>query len=515
MRKKMIGLIETGCALLFGLSMCLAVHAAEIPAAKTGITNEILDTFSQLTKIPRPSHHEAQISEYLKNWATEHQFKVTQDALMNLIIDVPATSGMEKKPLVILQGHMDMVFAQKDGAELDPLTTPIQMVVDGEYVRSDGKTSLGADDGIGLSIMMNIAEGKMAHGPLRLIITTDEEDTESGAHGIAPSYFENVPYCINLDYEQEGSMCVSSASANALTYTKQPLMQPAANDTALYFAFQNLDGGHSGVQIHEGHLNPLIAVGRILKTLKDAGFSYEIASIQGGTVANAIPTGAKVVLYCKKGDVKRVTKLIKQEGKALLAAHAASDPFGEITVRKAKKKEARGSVLSIEDQEAVIGFLTDLTDGVYTMSPDMEGLVECSTNLGIFNASDAGVNAVALVRSSSLEKGKELCDKQIEVGRTHGFAIASDPNGVAWAYEPDSKLRLIANESYEALFAKKLKNEAIHATLECGVFSAYNEKMNIVSLGATIIAPHGVNERVEIASIEKVWLLLERMMSML
>ena len=177
-------------ALIFTLSGCDSSKAESEGTTEdtSGITEKIIASFEELTEIPRPTYYEKEVSDFLKNWAENQGLEVVQDEANNIIAEVPATEGMEDKPLVVLQGHMDMVFAQKDGLYLDPLTTKIEVINDGKYLKSDGKTSLGGDDGIGVAIMECIAEGKMSHGPLRLIITTDEEQESTGAMNLDKKY---------------------------------------------------------------------------------------------------------------------------------------------------------------------------------------------------------------------------------------------------------------------------------------------------------------------------------------
>lgn len=497
----------TTAALLLIAALTLFPAAS---AAQGGITEDILNTFGELALIPRPSHHEKAISDYLMAWAAGLGFAVEQDALYNLIIDVPATPGMEDRPLVALQAHMDMVFAAKPGSDADPLTAAITVVNDGTYLSSDGSTSLGADDGIGLAIIMNAAMGKMAHGPLRLIVTTAEEDGMTGTFGLDPAHLCGVPYLINMDAEEEGSMCLSTAACVIESFTAGPELADAETDAALRIEISGLRGGHSGLDIGKGRLNAICAAAEMLRAADDAGIGFELAAFTGGSAPNAIPVGACAVICVPSRDLDAARQALADSADAIKARHADTDSAMTITI---EETEWDGRVLTNESKGRALGYIAGVTNGVYTMSRDIEGLVESSSNLGLFSAGEDGITAVTCVRSSSPEGLREMLESDARLAGSLGIALTQEKSADPWPYDPDSRLADTADRAYLALYGKPIGHLTVHAGLECGTFSVYNRDLEMIAIGPTLYDVHTVNERLEIASIEKVWCLLERILA--
>jgi len=496
MFRRLLSLI---CALVLALSMA-AAFAAEAR------DNGVMEHFMELTDIPRPSHHEEQISSYLEKWASERGFSVKRDSANNIVFDVPATSGMEDRPLTALQAHMDMVFAQKDGLNLDPLATRINVTDDGVWMMSDGNTSLGSDDGLGIAIIMSVAEGRLAHGPMRMIITTDEEDAMTGIHAIDPSVVDGVSYLINLDYEIEGVVMISSAAGYDESFTKSCEPAVSTKDSALSISLSNLSGGHSGVQINENRLNGAVAMGAMLRALEDAGIDFELASMTAGTAKNAIVASAKAVIRVDSKDTDAVNTVLETVFDAFRQAHSESDPDMSLSVSAA---ETGLEVMPSESKQSVISFLTGLNDGVYTMHPTVEGLVECSSNLGVVTVNAAGMDFEVFARSSEQSRLDELLALHTELASSLGISVTGWQSSEAWAYKEDNHLLDVTEAVYRELFGTEISAQAVHAGLECGSFARMNSAMDIISIGPTIENPHTINERFEIATVEKVWQLLE------
>ena len=354
---------------------------------KVGMTDkEIIDTvvdnFMLIAKVPRPSHHEEKISNYLVEWAKEKGLEAKQDKVYNVSYDVPATPGMENKPLGALQVHMDMVVAIKDGKTFDPLNDPITVIRDNEKgtLTADG-TSLGADDGAGIAIVMAVTEGKMAHGPLRIIITVDEEDGMTGTNNIDSSWFDGVSYLINVDDEWAKEVLVSTAAGDLIKVEKKVNRVKATGKMALNISLSNLKGGHSGVEIDKGRLNGIIGIAKFIKLLDEEDINYELSTLEGGTASNAIPTKASTSIVINKADKEKIEDKYKTYCDELKTNYHGieNDINCEIKVISNIPK-----VVSKAEKNNVIKFITEIIDGVYTMSKDMEGLVESSSNLGIF-----------------------------------------------------------------------------------------------------------------------------------
>lgn len=475
----------------------------------SAVTENIIATFMELTKVPRPSHHEEKISNYLLGWAQGKGLDAVQDDYYNLIIDVPATEGMEEKPLVCLQCHMDMVFAQKEGAGLDPLTTEIVVKNDGKYLTSDGNTSLGADNGIGLAVAMRIAEGEVGHGPLRLIITTNEEDGATGAFNISPDCVKDVSYMINIDHDGEGDACLSSAAGIRQVFSLDVSAEKPEGESAIEISIKGLTGGHSGLEIDRGRLNGLIGLANIIENLEKNGIEYELASFSGGSAMNAIPAAATAVICVGGGDVDKAVDILNTESEKYREDYSETDPDMTVTV---EKTDLPDKVLSKEDKESIAGLLTGIRDGVYTMMEDFDGVVESSSNLGLLKADGDGVEAVAMVRSASPEKLDFLVGEQAELSESLGFSLESQKCTDAWPYKKDNPLFDLANDSYKSIFGKELGIDITHGGLECGTFAVYNPDINMISVGPEVIDSHTINERVEIESIEILWRLIQKVL---
>ena len=474
--------------------------------AADDINGKILAKFSELAEIPRPSGYERQVSDYLYSWAEKQGFPVVRDEWNNLIIDVPATEGMEDKPLVALQGHMDMVFARKDGLDLDPCTTAVQTKNDGKWLTSDGNTSLGADDGIGIAIIECVAEGEMAHGPLRILFTTNEEGGCTGANNIDPQCVSGVEYMINLDDEEEGEIVISSASGVSFEYSCS--LSPAAptGNMGVGLFLNGLTGGHSGDEIDKGRLNGNLAMGELLDSLKKAQIDFELHSLSGGQAFNAIPTGAEAVLCIAKEDFEKLTAVCNDTLDAFRSKYSDTDPDVAL---KITEEELPGQVLSETDADRILGYLKEQFNGVYSMSEIIDGLVESSSNLGVIALHPTGFSAKNLLRSSDIGKQEELKETNRKLAEKLQFELTEIDNAAPWPAKEDNRLRKIAEEAYRELFSDDLDVVAIHAGLECGVFSQYNPEMDIIAMGPTISAPHSVQEALEIETVGKVWRLLE------
>ncbi|MDO4939939.1 MAG: beta-Ala-His dipeptidase [Lachnospiraceae bacterium] len=478
---------------------------------ETDITEDILAQFEEFTQIPRPSHHEEQISNYLFQWAKDHGFEVTQDEENNIIFDVPATEGMEGAPITALQAHMDMVFAVKEGLELDPLTTKIVSKLDGNILSSDGNTSLGADDGIGLAIILQICEGKMSHGPLRIFVTTNEENGMTGAPAIKQEMLDEVAYMINIDSEEEGKVTVSSVAGTNYIYEETYEMTKPTAGNALLVEIKGLTGGHSGLDIDKqrGNANKLLS--SALSAIFKKGIDPEIASFDGGTANNAIASSAKTVICLNEKE--KTEKLLEEIFLDYKEALKDTDPDMTFSVTDTQMPE---KALSVNDSKDFTMLFSEIPDGVYTWSEEIENFPESSSNLGILKLEDGKLHSESYARSSSPEKKEKLEVIYRENAEKYGnVEVILHKHSEAWAYNPDSRLLEITKEAYKDLFGKDIEVLAIHAGLECGTFAAIKPGIALISIGPTIYNPHTINEVCLTDTIEPVWKLIESILTKL
>ena len=499
-------------SLLLITGMFPGVCSAETAAKDNGqeIINKVVNNFKLLARVPRPSHHEEKISKFLAGWAKQQGFRVKRDKHNNIMFDVPAAPGYEKLPLVILQGHMDMVCAAAEGVTFDPLKDPIKVVRDDKAgtLTAEG-TSLGGDDGAGVAMIMLAVQGGLQHGPLRVIITTDEEDGMEGAFGLSPDWLADARYLINLDNEASDEVLVSTAAGDSVKVTGTVTLQKPVGDTAVMLELKGLKGGHSGIEIDKGRCNGLIAMARLLKAIRAQGLEIGLVSFSGGTAPNAIPAKADAVIMIKAAEREALKKITDSYLRSLQKKYAGIEDGIQLLI---KDVPVAAQVLSAKDRDNAILFVDEIIDGVNTWSADMKGLVESSSNLGIFTADKSGIAARTYVRSSVGDLEERIVQSQEELALRcfyHSEVIKmADP----WPYNPRSKLLALAKQAYKKLNGKEIKVVAVHAGLECGTFAKLNPKLDMISIGPDLKDVHSPKETLYLNSIPKTWNLLQELL---
>ena len=404
---------------------------------------------------------------------------------------------------------MDMVAVAEDDQNFDPLTDPITVIRDDENgtLTADG-TSLGADDGIGVSIIMTIvqAQGEMAHGPLRAIFTTNEEDGMDGAANLDPEWLNGAPWLINIDNEDASSVLVSTASGDSVTNKKDLTPADPSGDKTLRIGISNLKGGHSGIDIDKGRLNGIAALGGFLNQLEKEGVVYELSSFKGGCAGNAIPSQAEAVIVISAEDQEQIGHNLAAYCEELNEQY--KDIENEIQC-EVTEMDSLPKVVSSQEKEAVVRFITETFTGVYAMSDDMEGLVQSSANFGVFKLDPEEAEAIITVRSSDPDERIILLDRQEKLAQECGFETTIDSFANAWKYDPDSRLTELAKTIYREQNGEDICVLAVHAGLECGCFKEKNPDLDMISIGPDLKDVHTPNEVVYLNSIPKTWHLLE------
>ena len=481
--------------------------ADEVSAEDAAVIEAFYANFTKLTEIPRPSHHEEKISRFLYDWAVEKGYSAVQDENLNVMFDVPATSGKEALPLVALQVHMDMVAVGADGVDFDPLTDPIKPIRDDKSgtVTADG-TSLGADDGAGIGMIMTLLEGDAEHGPLRIIITTNEEDGLTGTFNMDPEWVSTPKYLINVDAEDSTAMTVSTASADIVSGSKEVETNEPRGNLALTVSISGLKGGHSGVEIDKGRCNATVARTMFLTELNEQNFAFDIASLEGGSAPNAIPDKASCVIVIEKGSKEIVTSAAQSYLKKLQADYKGIENSIEFAVADTAMPS---SVISAQDADDAVYLITNIIDGVYTMSPDKEDLVESSSNLGTFSLSDKGSAFITCVRSSVGEKRTKILDEQLSLARTCGYTVKTEKTADPWPYNPDNQLMELAAKVYKEQNGTDYAIIAVHAGLECGSYAVYNPELMMICIGPDLKDVHTPKETLTLGSVPKIYKLLK------
>lgn len=448
--------------------------------------------FHQLTQIPRPSHHEAAVQQYVLDEAARLGLAAERDAAGNIRVRKPASEGLEAAPGVILQAHLDMVPQKNADRAHDFERDPIRTIVreDG-WVTADG-TTLGADNGIGAAMILAVlADGALTHGPLEALFTATEETGMTGAMGLQPGWLDGQ-YLINLDYEDEGELCIGCAGGLDGSFVV-PHGSRAVRLPGYRLRVKGLRGGHSGVDIHRLRGNAI----RILAQALVAIGATEIVGISGGNLRNAIPREAEAWLGLADeaaADAARavLASLVPQIRQGL----DADDQGLEIMLVPA---DAVTEV--IDDAGRVLDVLRALPHGVDRMSAAMPGLVETSTNLAAVHSQDGAVHIHCLLRSSSDIRKQDLADRMAAVLRLAGgrWHFSGDYGG--WLPQPESRLVEVFQQTGQAIFGRKPPIRAIHAGLECGILSRHYPHWQMISLGPTITGAHSPDEAVKIDTV--------------
>ena len=465
--------------------------------------NNRLDTivreFLEIAKIPRPSHHEEKIAAYLYRWALDHGLRAEQDALGDIIIDKPAAAGYESAPRVILQAHMDMVCVAAEGVDFDPVNDPIRVLNDGKTLTADG-TSLGADDGIGVALCLAILQDQtLRHGPLRVLITVNEEDGMDSA-AIDPKYLD-ADYLINLDWEWLGSLCNSSAGCDFLTFTRRAVWVAAdPTDAFLQVQIKGLLGGHSGVDINRGRANALVSLAAALYSLNQEQIPFRIAEFCGGQAKNAIPASAQAVIAVPAECCTRALACLEQQRQHFLEAFDAIETNASFTIEELTA--GKSQCLSGDTGDGLLGLLLSLPNNVHTMSPFAPGLVESSQNLGLLTIDEEQITLSAMERSCVHYRADEILRTSSLIAQRFGFTYIQGEHAPAWAVNPRSTLTPLACRVYQELTGNSMVVEPVHGGLECGAFSEKNPALDMIAIGPSLMDVHSPKESCDLESVK-------------
>lgn len=461
------------------------------------IRENVMAEFTKLAAIPRKSGHEKAVSDFLYKWAQERNLAVVQDEVNNIIIDKPAAPGCENKPLTIIQGHMDMVCVAKPGYDYNPLGDAIKLVQEGDFLMAEG-TSLGADDGIGVAMVMYLLQAEFAHGPLRVLITVDEENGMTGAKALDAKYLD-AAYLINCDSEDYDVITVSSAGGFNIDLKRSVVWQKPTVTDAYKIAIRGLQGGHSGVEIHKGRANAIKLMGVMLHFMREAEIRFELVSINGGHARNVIPSYAECNVLIGVMDTYRLNNVIAKMNEYVAALYKTTEPAYYIDFAPT---ERASKVMDKSSAEAIIDYLFIVSNGVLKMSSAEAGVVETSSNLGVITTGDNHVAIQVYPRSNVNIMLDEIEAYQKKLAGFTGMSASFSAKAPGWPVSPSSKLA----DLMAAVFAEQnncpIKVETIHAGLECSWFYAKNPQLEMVSIGPTVTGVHSPQEKLDLRTIE-------------
>ena len=456
--------------------------------------------FEEITKIPHGSGNVGQISDYLAEFAARRGLYCVQDELKNIIMVKEAVPGYEDEPTVILQGHMDMVAVKKPDCDIDMCREGLRIAVRGDEIYAEG-TSLGGDDGIAVAYALALLDSDtIKHPRLEVVITVDEEVGMDGARGIDLSMLTGNRM-VNLDSEEEG-IFLTSCAGGARVKCRLPVLVAEQEGEAVEVVTGGLLGGHSGGEIHKERGNSNCLFGRLLYRLTEK-LPVCLLEADGGLADNAISRETKAVLVVQERDRAVFLDIVREVEAELRSELSSRDPDVRITVGEGKPGNYR--CVSAEDTKKAAAFLIALPNGVQAMSADMHGLVETSLNLGILKYEDGVLNADFSVRTSVESAKRALIGRLCAVTGLAGGSYTVSGDYPGWKYRRDSPLRDKMTALYEKMYGRAPKVEAIHAGLECGILAGKIPDLDCVSIGPDLENVHTAQERMSIASVERVW----------
>lgn len=461
----------------------------------------VFDCFAEVNKVPRPSKKEEQMIAFLKAFGEGLGLETKVDETGNVCISKPATPGRENSRTVILQSHMDMVCEKNKDVTFDFEHDAIQTYIDGEWMRAKG-TTLGADDGIGVAMQMAVLKSTdIEHGPIQCVFTRDEETGLTGAEGMK-SDFMNGDFLINLDSEDEGQIFVSCAGGVRTTAT-YPFPTEAVPEGYFFFkvTVKGLVGGHSGDDINKkrGNANKMLI--RFL-TEEMEKTDLRLVDIQSGGLHNAIPREG----YAVCAVPMKIKEQVRVDFNVLAAELEEEYSVTERSMRfELESYNPAEHAMAPEAMKRMLLSLHAVHNGVFAVSQDMDDLVETSSNLASIHLEGDKVIVTTSQRSSIGSACHNMASVIRAAFRLGGAEVLTNEGYPGWKLNPNSEIVKIARESYVSLFGKEPKILAIHAGLECGLFSEKYPKLDMVSFGPTLRGVHSPDERLLIPTVKMVW----------
>lgn len=463
----------------------------------------VLTFFEEISKIPRGSGNEKAISDYLVQFAKERDLEVIQDPSLNVIIKKKGTAGYEDAHTVIIQGHLDMVCEKNQDTVHDFENSPLELMVDGDFIKAKG-TTLGADNGIAIAFGMALLDSEhIPHPPIEVLMTTEEETGMGGAMNLSPDNLSGR-ILINIDSEEEGKLLVSCAGGLRTRVTLPISWEEVHGELAeCVIKIRGLKGGHSGMDIDKQRGNANIIMGRILVDLL-LKVDYKLGSISGGSKNNAIPREGDVKLYIEKENVGLLKDIINEWDKILKNEYKVSDPDLRVELKIADQhNNVRAFERSCRDKAVKLLYL--IPNGIQTMSMDISGLVQSSSNLGVVTTDESSIIYDSAVRSSVKSLKHDISIQTKLIGEVFGAKVEEGAQYPEWQYEQESKVREIFKDVYKRIYGKEAEIVAIHAGVECGLFKEKFKDIDMISFGPDMFDVHTPDERLSISSTERSW----------
>lgn len=456
--------------------------------------------FADLNAVPRPSNKEERVIQFARSFGESLNLITQVDAVGNVIIKKPASKGMENRQTVVLQSHLDMVHQKNADTTFDFDKQGIEMYIDGDWIKAKG-TTLGADNGIGVAtIMALLAATDIAHPPLEALFTIAEETGMTGAKGLKGGLLEGKTL-LNLDTEDDDELTIGCAGGIDVTCTgAYEQVQPKGNLT-YKVSIIGLTGGHSGMDIQKGRGNANKLMNRLLWELSKE-FSIGIESIHGGSLRNAIPRESIATIVAEEKHREAIIKFAEEFKNMIKTEYGFTDKNLEIKFENIAKVE---KVMSSDFQYNFLRSMYACPNGIYRMSPEIEGLVQTSNNIAKVLVKDGNFSVQCLTRGSVNTEKIDLANAITSAFELTGAEIEFDGEYPGWEPRPDAPIIKLMSELYEELFNEKPNVNAVHAGLECGIIGTNYPDMQMISFGPNIYGAHSPDERAQISSVQKFW----------
>ncbi|MDR3268269.1 MAG: aminoacyl-histidine dipeptidase [Tannerella sp.] len=465
--------------------------------------SEVWRYFYDLTQIPRPTGHMEGVTEYLLAFGRVQGLEAEQDEAGNVLIRKPASPGMEERKPVVIQSHLDMVPQKNGSVAHDFLKDPIPAYVDGEWVKAH-ETTLGADNGIGVALMLAVLADKgLRHAPLEALFTIDEEVGMVGVSGLKPGLLQGG-VLLNCDSEEEGCLFAGCAGGMDLNITFQyqkgtPLI---VGDVPVKLTLGGLKGGHSGIDIHLGRANANKLMFRFLKeAVRDYG--ARLASVRGGTARNAIPREAEAIITLPEDSVEALWELVADSQELWRAEYAGIETAG--IHFSAEMTQPPFALIPVGVQDDLINAVEGCQNGVISMLHDFPGTVESSSNLAVVESSKGKIDLRILARSSSESRKEAVCSSLESIFSLAGARVEYDGAYSGWQPNIQSPALTTLQAVYRRMYGVEPAVKVMHAGLECGIIQKVYPDMDMVSFGPDLVSPHSPDEAVRIASVAKTW----------
>ena len=468
--------------------------------------DEVFRYFEEISSVPRGSGHRVKIADYCENFAKENGLRYYRDSANNVVIYKNASKGYENAEPVIIQGHLDMVWQKTEDCTKNLEEEGLDLFVEGDFIKAKG-TTLGADNGIAVAMALAmLTDETLEHPALEVVLTTDEEIGMLGAKELDTGVLK-AKRMINIDSEEPGVITVSCAGGSDFTL-KIPFVREKVSGERVVISLKGLKGGHSGIEIDKGRINANILAGRLLAYL-DKAYNFDLISVTGGSRANAIANLCKIEIVVENGkDIEKATKEYLDAVKEEIFAKE-EDFFAEVQAFEENEYE----VIQKIARDKVIYALGISPNGVQEMSAEIENLVETSLNLGILETKDSEVLMTFALRSSKKTALFALSDKLELLVKCLDCNFEKSGYYPPWEFKKNSEMQELCSKIFEEMYGYKPKIEAIHAGLECAVFSSGIEGLDCISIGPRVLDAHTTKERLSISSTKEVYDLIVKILN--